>query len=510
MRYALFLTIFFLTSWIFADEVELVKNGPTHESFLSKEQGNIVLQAIPMKPPEPIRERIPERINHQTQWIEGYWAWSVDRNDYIWVSGTWRVSPPGHQWIAGKWKQMEEGYVWFSGFWSRVEEADLEYINRPPPDLVDERLAISPSDDYFWINGHWEYDEAEGGYVWFEGRWQEFDPHWQYVPAHYVWREQGYIFIPGFWDLSLVERGSAYACVYVPIEQRTTFIHTPEVILDSSDIIGVNYSAWPDYIFFYHHWVHFHPDFLFPLGAVPIWWEWNSWWGFNEVDTWWLWWWWSHPGFPHPLFINELLATMINVPDQGLVEMMLNVAPPVFITNVGVVGTNTLIEAIEDITGRHFPIMPSGTAQIFEIQQEAMPRMKPSVVIYPSGTQSLKTHPQKPFIGPLRTDFSYPPRNSKIPLYPPTDKPQRPDIKVIKPNKKPPTYRLPPTRYHPESKVELQPQTRQYYPRNNTRPVSPPPSVQQRASKRHPQSPNYWPLNPNKPQTRPYYPEEPQ
>lgn len=492
MRILFFLLIFF-PSVLFA-EVGILKDHFVHEAFLPKEQGTIILEAIPQKPPAEITERIPSRSKENAIWIPGYWSWSKTQNDYVWISGTWRLPPPGHEWIPGKWKSFEEGWVWLQGFWSPVDEEDLTYIDRPPPDLIDENVKNPPKTDYFWIPGHWRYKPEARDFVWYEGRWQEFDEEWQYVPAHYVWREKGYVFIDGFWDWNLQERGTAYSAVQIPKNERADIAYLPSYILEPDYIVQIYYPCWPDYFIFFHFWYFFNPGFDFGWGLVPPWWAWNDWWGFNGVDLWWLWWWWVNPGFPAPFFLDAALAALINAPPAALIQMMQNVIPPPFVLKSGVVGPEELIGAIVDITGSQEPILPSNPHERKEVEEEALSETRPSKPLRPSGKGRVTRPPEKPFYGPSKTDFSKPTEHIKTPIYP-----SRPPIRVIKPGVRTPSYRPPETQTEPQN---VQPHYQ--IPRNNTRIRPPrPESWPQRQrpdlapKPYHPQKPRYTPPTQN-------------
>lgn len=493
--------------FLFAD-TEVLKDRFVHEAYIPKDQGEIILQALPQKPPADLTERIPSNSMHGAKWIPGYWSWSQQDNDFIWVSGTWRVPPPGHVWIEGKWKSFSEGWVWLPGFWSSVEEADLTYINRPPPDRVDENVKNPPSYDYFWIPGHWKYDEEKRDFVWYRGRWQEFNENWQYVPAHYVWREKGYILVEGYWDWGLEDRGTAYACVSVPQDDRGSLAYLPSYVIEPNMIMHIYYPYWPDYFLLFHFWYFWNPDFDFGWGGIPPWWGWNDWWAFNGVDLWWLWWWWAHPGFPHPFFIDAVLSGILQGPPQQMMQMMQHVVPPLFMVPGGVVGVQDLVHAIQNVTHRTEPILPASPRMIEEIKQDALPTKKPVSPLRPSGKEKPKYPPQKPFFGPNMHDFSQPAERVKPPEYPTGLPSVRPPTEVIKPRtpapRRAPTFEKPYEESAPQVNVPPPPVRQntaphRYIPRNNTR-VRPP-------------RPESWPQGPvqqevdHQPRSTPYFPQ---
>ncbi|MCH9609984.1 MAG: hypothetical protein S4CHLAM81_11150 [Chlamydiales bacterium] len=510
MRY--FLLLFFLPIQLFA-EASALRDHMVHEAFLPPEQDQIILQAVPIKPPEDITERTPKSEIKNAVWIPGYWNWSGEHDRYVWISGTRRVPPPGHEWIEGKWKHYDEGWVWLHGFWSPHAEKDLSAISRPPPDRVDEAVQNPPGQNYFWLPGHWIYSESEGDFVWYTGRWQEFDESWQYVPAHYVWRDKGYIFIEGYWDWNLNERGEAYAAVEIPHDEIATISYLPHVHLSTDEICHIYYPCWPDYYMTFHYWCFFHPDFDFGWGAVPVWWDWPAWWAFNGVDMWWLWWWWTHPGFAHPFFITPQLAAMILPPNALILHQMQSLEPLPFITPSGVINLQDLVHAIENFTGHSEPILPSSPESVFQIQEEANPTRRPTRVLKPTADSKQVEMPSKPFFGPQNSDFSKPTRKTPQPTYP--EQVKRPPIHVVKPKSpvrsKPRSYEVDVDHDVPKREPRRAP-PHMMVPRNNTR-VRPPhsesyspkpryqPHGQEYKPRRAPQT--YKPSSPTKRQYQP-------
>ena len=107
--------------------------GPLHEAFLSP-----VRDAEPKytdrAPPSPISERPGiDRPSADAQWIEGYWGWDANKNDYVWVTGTWRIPPPGKFWVNGYWKREEKGWYRVSGFWSDRQTDRIDWRKNGPP-----------------------------------------------------------------------------------------------------------------------------------------------------------------------------------------------------------------------------------------------------------------------------------------------------------------------------------------------------------------------------------------
>jgi hypothetical protein len=51
------------------------------------------------------------------------------------------------------------------------------------------------------------------------------------MPAHYVWTPSGYLFVPGYWDLPVTNRGLMFAPVYYPqpVYTQPGFVFTPSI-----------------------------------------------------------------------------------------------------------------------------------------------------------------------------------------------------------------------------------------------------------------------------------------
>lgn len=435
MRYVTtFLFLFFSFIHLEANNIQVIKNGPIHEAYVTQEFGDIILQAVVDKPPPPITEQMPQSFDEKSIWIPGYWAWSRDVGDYIWVSGVWRRSPPEHQWISGHWKNYPQGWVWMRGFWSKVSESELEFIPQPPPDALDEKAPIPPrpEDAYFWAPGYWEWDSNAQDFRWLSGRWDILGEHWLYVPAQYYWREEGYLFVPGYWDRPIEDRGIAFADVSISLEDRKYVVYEPSVILNPLMIMETLYPQWPNYPSLFRYHFYYHYNIWISWGATPPWWQWYSWWCFPVQDAWWLWWWWSHPGYPNPFWLDSAIAQMIKPPSDFVVNMMKKVNPPEIVTEKGVVGSNELIDAIEKVTGKKNPILPSDPKRVKQIQGLANPKTPKPPYLKPTGTGKVDKMPSRPSTGSSSVDTKMAPGRVKLPPHPMEEK------KLIVPEKQPP------------------------------------------------------------------------
>jgi hypothetical protein len=225
--------------------IDVLAYGPIHEAFgetvqFDPEPGI----TVPKAPPDAINEIPPEqKPEGDVEWIPGYWAWDDDRNDFIWVSGIWRVIPPDRQWVPGYWFKATQGYQWVSGYWARYEASNTEYLPEPPESVEVGPNVAPPSPDYQWIPGCWVW--YTGRYAWRPGYWAPVRSNWIWVPAHYVWTPRGYIFVGGYWDFAVTNRGVIFAPVSFSFNFRlgSGFYFRPTYVIDLgifSDLLFVN------------------------------------------------------------------------------------------------------------------------------------------------------------------------------------------------------------------------------------------------------------------------------
>src|SRR5262249_28397969 len=70
----------------------------------------------------------------------------------------------------------------------------------------------APDEDAVYVPGNWMY--RAGRYRWRQGFWLDPYREWAWIPGHYVWTPAGYVFIDGYWDYTLEDRGLLFAPVY--------------------------------------------------------------------------------------------------------------------------------------------------------------------------------------------------------------------------------------------------------------------------------------------------------
>jgi len=215
--------------------MDVLTRGPVHEAFAQPvNTGGAQLLVIPQKPPDPIEEVPPDAKpdDPRAQWLSGYWSWSDDRKDFLWVSGVWRVPPPNTQWVAGYWAPGQAGYQWTPGFWSPAAQQQTSYY--PPPPITQEAGPTSPlpGPNYFWIPGTWVWRVDH--FAWQPGYWAPARENWVWVPSSYYWSPAGWVYCPGYWDYPLAGRGVMFAPVWFEAGyyRRPGFVYSPAVVID--------------------------------------------------------------------------------------------------------------------------------------------------------------------------------------------------------------------------------------------------------------------------------------
>jgi hypothetical protein len=254
-----------------ADGVEVLARGQVHEAYAepvsAQPKPSVV---VPKQPPEPIEELPPDQKpdGDNVQWIPGYWAWDEDTTDFIWISGFWRVPPPDRRWLPGHWQQVAGGWMWVAGYWSATNVEQVNYLPPPPPSVDQGPTTPAPDASSTYVPGCWVYEQK---YLWRPGHWIPYQPHWVWISAHYVWTPGGCLFVEGYWDHPLEERGLLFAPIRFARDwllARRPFV--PQFVVQHDFLIGAlfvgpasqhyffgdffedryvkrGFVAWPDY-----------------------------------------------------------------------------------------------------------------------------------------------------------------------------------------------------------------------------------------------------------------------
>jgi hypothetical protein len=220
--------------------IEVLARGPVHEAFATPTAQPEPTQAVPRQPPPPLEELPPdEKPDGDCVWVNGYWAWDDDRNDFLWVSGIWRTPPPGKSWVPGYWRDAQGQWQYVPGFWTVAEAAEAQsvtYLPAPPAPPLVAPPGPQPVPDSFYVPGTWVW--SGDTYAWRAGYWARVQPGYVWVAAHYRWTPGGYIYIGGYWDLAVARRGVLFAPVVIsPSVVRVGFVYTPAYVVSNTIVM---------------------------------------------------------------------------------------------------------------------------------------------------------------------------------------------------------------------------------------------------------------------------------
>ncbi|HKB38592.1 MAG TPA: hypothetical protein VKD72_19265, partial [Gemmataceae bacterium] len=213
--------------------VEVMARGPVHEAFAEPSAPQPEASpVVPKEPPEAIDELPPDQKpeGDNVQWIPGYWAWDDESNNFLWISGFWRDVPPDRRWVPGAWQKVEGGWQWVAGFWASAESEEVEYVPPPPESLERGPTTPAPEEESDYVPGCWIWRQTR--FFWRPGYWLAHRPGWVWVPARYVWSPAGCVFVNGYWDYPLHDRGLLFAPVRI---DRTVLVkrwaYTPSYVV---------------------------------------------------------------------------------------------------------------------------------------------------------------------------------------------------------------------------------------------------------------------------------------
>lgn len=216
------------------DLAEPLTRGPIHEAFAQAVTPPVETGLVVNKEPPPLIEEIPPSqrpAGNDIAWIPGYWAWDDDLKDFIWISGIWRAVPPGREWVPGYWAKDGDGYRWISGYWADMRIEEVEYLPAPPETVDGGPNSNPPTGDEIWIPGVWMWQQNK--YVWRAGYWSIGNPRWVWTNAHYVYTPRGYLYVSGYWDFLLPQRGMLFTPVRFQGNLPQNYVYSPRVLVNT-------------------------------------------------------------------------------------------------------------------------------------------------------------------------------------------------------------------------------------------------------------------------------------
>jgi len=213
---------------------EELTRGPVHEAFATSVGFNPEPGMLVKTPPPGLIEEIPpdqRPTGDNVTWIPGYWGWEEEQTDFIWISGIWRNLPPDRQWVPGYWGNVDSQWQWTSGYWADESTEEVAYLPQPPKSLESGPNIAAPSNNDTWIPGNWAHHGAR--YAWTPGYWEPARANWIWIPAHYQWTRYGHIFVGGYWDYAVANRGVMFAPVrfHGDSYSRPGYSYTPLMVI---------------------------------------------------------------------------------------------------------------------------------------------------------------------------------------------------------------------------------------------------------------------------------------
>src|SRR5205814_6457884 len=83
--------------------------------------------------------------------------------------------------------------------------------DQPPAPLETQSALTPPDDNSTYIPGYWSNQDAT--FVWRPGFYTPFRAGRIWIAPRYIWTPAGYIFVDGYWDYPLEDRGLLFAPV---------------------------------------------------------------------------------------------------------------------------------------------------------------------------------------------------------------------------------------------------------------------------------------------------------
>jgi hypothetical protein len=256
--------------------ITILGKGPVHEAYAQPYKPNPgPTPVVPKKPPAPIPEVPPDEkpSASNVQWIPGYWSWDPDKKDYIWVSGAWRIPPADRQWMPGYWAQSAGGWQWVPGYWGSAsqgnsggEPAQPDYLPTPPASLDYGPSVPAPDDNSLYVPGNWMYRSSR--YLWRPGYWTGGSEDYVWVPASYSWTPAGCVYVNGYWDYPLADRGLLFApvCFNQPLWNDPGWCYQPNCVFGVGSLLSGLFCR-PNWCSYYYG--DYYSPFYGGLGFQP-------------------------------------------------------------------------------------------------------------------------------------------------------------------------------------------------------------------------------------------------
>jgi hypothetical protein len=157
-------------------------------------------------PPPPRNELTPSSPGHGAEWLAGYWEWSEELADFVWIEGTFvvrarpQISVVTEASAPARPRVGTEPVPTLAPLPLEVDTIEPPrevQVEAPPPANVDVIVAPPAQVGVTWMPGHWELAGAR--WVWAAGRWVAPPPGTRYQRPVLQVNGSVRLYIPARW-----------------------------------------------------------------------------------------------------------------------------------------------------------------------------------------------------------------------------------------------------------------------------------------------------------------------
>ncbi|MBI3861394.1 MAG: hypothetical protein HY290_05820 [Planctomycetia bacterium] len=190
--------------------------GAIHEAFAKPYVSHVDLVTVTSQtPPADLKEQAAaSAVAKGMTFVGGYWNWNSVDGKFDWVNGMARRAPAGCHWVPGQWVQTDNGFARVPGAWVSDKASGPAKVQNLPMVTDLGRKGARPGVDRFWIppshaNVNGKLQETAG--FWSKATSQNSKLVW--VPGQTIAMPGKTVFVNGYWDHRLTERGVLHAPV---------------------------------------------------------------------------------------------------------------------------------------------------------------------------------------------------------------------------------------------------------------------------------------------------------
>jgi hypothetical protein len=156
------------------------------------------------EPPAPRAEPVPRTPGRDVTWIPGYWSWSEDLDDFVWIAGVYVVHAPDQLTVSTE-AVPDRTSDQAQAIAAMPAPADLappepsrEVAVAPPPAPRVEVIVAPPAVlGAAWIPGHWRL--VATSWQWVAGVWVRPPAGMRFQPPALQVRGAVHVYVPARW-----------------------------------------------------------------------------------------------------------------------------------------------------------------------------------------------------------------------------------------------------------------------------------------------------------------------